>query len=299
MDWNNLRLRRMNEDGTIETIMGIGFEDFPTDGAFAKDTPLHHASDIEFDAEWNLYIAGDHVPVVFRVGTDNRVFTVAGTQDYGYDGDGGPALQAKLATPFGVLPDANGGFYISDVDAHVVRYVDAAGIIDTVAGTGVAGYSGDNGPAKQAQVGGPSRLQFGPDGAIYFCEIRNHVVRRIAPDGTISTVAGTGVRGYSGDNGPATQAQFDTPYDLRFSPNGDLYIADTGNNVIRRVDGAGTITTVVGIGAPDFSGDGGPGQDCELRRPSAVNFDAEGSMWIADTSNQRVRRVWHFLASFE
>lgn len=299
LDWNNLRLRRLAEDGTIETIMGLDYEDFPTDGALAKDTPLHHASDIEFDDQWTMYVAGDHVPVAFRVGTDDRVFTVAGNGDYGYDGDEGPALQATLATPFGVLPDRAGGLYISDADAHVVRYVNAAGIIDTVAGTGLPGYSGNGGPGAEAQLGGPSRLKFGPDGAIYFCETRNHVVRRLAPDGMISTFAGTGQRGYSGNGGPARDAQLDSPYDLHFVANGDLYVADTGNNVIRRIDADGTISTVVATGARAFSGDGGSALDCEMNRPSAVNFDADGSMWIADTGNHRVRRAWRFLDTVE
>lgn len=297
MDWNNLRLRRVNEDGTISTVMGTDIEDFPVEGALAVESPLHHASNIEYDVAGNLYVAGDHVPVVFRVGTDDRVYTVAGTTEYGYAGDGGPALAAVLSTPFGVLPDALGGFYIADVDAHVVRYVDAAGIIRTVAGTGVRGYAGDGGPGTAAQLAGPSRLQLGPDGHLYFCETRNHVVRRLRSDGTIETVAGTGTRGYAGDGGPATAAPLDTPYDVLFTPAGDLLLADTGNNVIRRIDAAGIITTVIGTGAPDFAGDGGPAASAALRRPSALLLDDDGSLWIADTSNHRVRRVYRFLAT--
>ena len=295
MDWNNLRLRRVNDDGTVQTVMGTDIEDFPVDGALASESPLHHASNMEYDAPGNLYIAGDHVPVAFRVGTDDRVFTVAGTTEYGYAGDGGPAREAELSTPFGVLPDAAGGLYISDVDAHVIRYVDASGIIHTAAGTGEKGYAGDGGPATAALLAGPSRLQFGPDGDLYFCEIKNHVVRRLRRDGTIDTVIGTGERGYAGDGGPATAAQLDTPYDVQFAPNGDLYVADTGNNVVRRVDGAGVISTIAGDGEPRFAGDGGPASTCSLRRPSALCFDGQGSLWIADTSNHRVRKVERFL----
>ncbi|MDX2170235.1 MAG: hypothetical protein SF182_24400 [Deltaproteobacteria bacterium] len=297
MDWNNLRLRRVNADGRVQTIMGTDVEDLPVDGAPAVDSALHHASDMEFDANGNLFIAGDHVPLVFRIDREQRVHWVAGTGDYGNDGDGGPALAARLSTPFGVLPDARGGVYVSDVDAHVVRYVDAQGVIGTVAGTGEKGYSGDGGPATQAQLGGPARLQFGPDGALYFCETRNHVIRRLRGDGTIETVAGTGQRGYSGDGGPATAAQFDTPYDLLFAPNGDLYVADTGNNVIRRIDASGVITTVIGDGQATFAGDRGPASACSLKRPSALWLDAAGTLWIADTANQRVRRVWHWLGA--
>jgi hypothetical protein len=301
LDWNNLRLRRINKNGTVSTVMGTGFEDLPTDGALAIDTPLHHASSVTYDANDRLYVAGDHVSVVFRVDTDQRVFTVAGDcltnpDCYGYSGDGGPAVQAMLSTPVGVLPDARGGFYISDVDTDTIRYVDAAGIIRTVAGTGVEGYGGDGGPATAALLADPRRMVFGPDGAVYFTETKNHVVRRLNADGTIDTVAGTGQRGSGGDDGPARQAQFDSPYDVVFAPNGDLYVTDTNNNVIRRIDATGTITTVVGDGQPRFAGDGGPAALSSLHRPQGVIFDADGSMWISDTSNQRVRRVWRYLA---
>jgi NHL repeat len=295
MDWNNLRLRRVNDDGTVQTIMGTDIEDFPVEGGRAEDSPLHHASNMEYDVPGNLFIAGDHVPVAFKVDTNDRVFTVAGTTEYGYSGDGGPARQAELSTPFGVLPDPAGGLYISDVDAHVIRYVDPAGIIHTAAGTGEQGYAGDGGPATAARLAGPSRLQFGPDGQIYFCEIKNHVIRRLHTDGTIDTVAGTGERGYSGDGGPAVAAQLDTPYDIAFAPNGDMYVADTGNNVVRRIDTSGVITTVAGDGEPTFGGDGGPATTCSLRRPSALLLDPDGSLVIADTSNHRIRRIEGFL----
>jgi hypothetical protein len=295
MDWNNLRLRRVGADGIVQTVMGTDIEDFPVEGGLASESPLHHASNMEYDAAGNLFIAGDHVPVAFRVGPDDRVHTVAGTPEYGYAGDGGPALEAELSTPFGVLPDAFGGLYISDVDAHVLRYVDPAGIIHTVAGTGERGYAGDGGPATAALLAGPSRLQFGPDGDLYFCEIKNHVVRRLRRDGTLATIAGTGERGYAGDGGPASAAQLDAPYDLQFAPNGDLYVADTGNNVVRRIAGDGVITTVAGDGEPRFAGDGGPAATCSLRRPSALFLDDTGSLWLADTSNHRVRRITRFL----
>jgi hypothetical protein len=295
MDWNNLRLRRVNDDGTVETIMGTDFEDFPIEGGLAKDSPLHHASNMEYDLAGNLYIAGDHVPVAFVVDTTDRVYTVAGSDAYGYAGDGGPAREAELSTPFGVLPDEAGGLYISDVDANVIRYVDPARIIHTAAGTGERGYAGDGGPATAALLDGPARLQFGPDGALYFCEIRNHVIRRLGGDGTLVTIAGTGRRGYSGDGGPAVAAELDTPYDIQFAPNGEIYLADTGNNVIRRIDRGGVISTVAGDGEPRFAGDGGPAIQASLRRPSGLLFDPAGSLWIADTSNHRVRRIARFL----
>ena len=127
--------------------MGKDYEGTPVDGALAVDTPLHHASDIAFDTESNLYLAGDHVPLVFRVGLDQRVHIVAGTMQVGYSGDGGPALQAELNTPYGVLPDDIGGYYFSDIGTNVIRYVDANGVIHPLAGNATRGYSGEGVPA--------------------------------------------------------------------------------------------------------------------------------------------------------
>ncbi len=298
VDFNNIRIRRLDADGTVETIMGQSFEGAPTDGALAVDTPLHHPSDIAFDSAGNYYVAGDHVAYVFRVGTDNRVHLVAGDGNPGYNGDNGPALQAELTTPFGVYPLNDGSLYIGDIDANVIRFVDSSGTIHTLAGNGTRGYSGDNGPATGAELKNPTRLRVGPDGALYFCDTNNHVIRRVDPSGMITAFAGNGSMGYSGDNGPATAAQFNTPYDLRFAPNGDLYVADTGNNVIRRIDHNGIVTTVAGVGIAGFSGDGNDATVSELNRPSGLNFDADGSLWICDTFNQRVRRVASFLSLY-
>ncbi len=295
LDWNNWRVRRLNDNGTIETVIGVDYEDVPMPGAFANQTPLHHASDIEMDNQGRLYLAGNHAPVVFYVGTDNRVQLAAGGDTVGYSGDGGPALEAELTAPFGVTPTPDGGFYFSDLEAHVVRYVDPAGIIRTVVGTGNRGYSGDGGPGTDALLNGPTRLRLDGDGNLYICDTDNHAIRRLAPDGTITTFAGTGVLGYTGDGGPASSAQLHTPYDARFSPSGDLYVADTGNNVIRRIAPDGTITTVIGTGQAGFAGDEDDARDCQLDRPSSVIFDGDGSMWISDTFNQRVRRVHRFL----
>ncbi|MBI3785976.1 MAG: cytochrome P460 family protein [Deltaproteobacteria bacterium] len=299
IDWNNLRIRRINNDGTIQTVMGEDYEGTPVDGALANQTPLHHASDIAFDPDGQLYVAGDHVPVVFRVGLDDRVFLAAGTTATGYSGDGGPALRANLNTPFGVLPDTKGGFYIADITANVIRYVNATGIINTVAGTGAGGYSGDGGPATAAQLSAPARMRLDGAGNLYFVETKNHVVRRLALDGTISTFAGSGRRGYDGDGGRATQALFNAPYDLAFAPNGDLYVADTGNSVIRRIDGSGIVSTVVGIGFTGFGGDRGNANTCTLNQPAGISFAGDGSLWISDTFNNRVRRVFAFLDRFE
>ncbi len=296
LDWNNIRIRRINPDTSIQTIMGLDYEDFPVNGTLARETPLHHASDIAFDLMGRMYVAGNHAPVVIRIDLDNRVLVIAGNEAFGNDGDGGWATDARLTSPFGVLPLADGSFYFTDIDAHVVRLVDAEGMITTVAGNGTPAYSGDGEMGAEARINGPTRLARDGQGNVYFCDTNNHVIRRLATDGVISTFAGTGEIGYSGDDGPANAARLSSPYDVRFAANGDCYLADTGNNVIRRIDKNGRITTVVGTGAAGFEGDEGAATECRLDGPSAVYFDAHGNMWIADTFNQRVRRVAGYLS---
>ena len=295
LDWNNLRVRRINKDGTVETVIGQDFEGFAEDGQLGVDTPLHHPGDLAIDVDGNIYIASNHIANVIRLGRDNRVSVVAGSHDqYGYSGDGGPALAAVLSAPFGVVAADDGGFYISDTEAHVVRRVDPSGIITTVAGTGKRGFYGDGGLATEAQLDGPTRIRFDVVGQLYICDTRNHRIRRVDSNGMIETIAGTGSPDFSGDNLPALSTSLNSPFDLRFE-RGALYIADAGNNIVRKLDTNGTISTVVGSREAGFWGDEGDASVCALNRPSAIAFDVDGSMWIADTFNQRIRRVAGFL----
>lgn len=291
LDLNNYRLRRINGDGTVGTIVGLDFEGFPIDGALGRETALHHPSDVETDGAFNLYFAGNHAPSVFRVGLDDRVSVLAGSDQPAYDGDGGPARAAHFLAPYGIVVMDDGSFYVADIEAHVVRYVDPGGIIRTVAGTGAAGYGGDGGPGTLGQLDAPVRLRLDDGGNLLIADSNNHAVRRLDASGTITTLAGTGVAGYSGDGGLATAAQFNQPADLRFAPEGDLLVADSGNSVIRRIDRNGIVTTVVGTGTEGFAGDGAPATQAQLARPSGIAFAPDGALWIADTFNHRVRRV--------
>jgi streptogramin lyase len=162
----------------------------------------------------------------------------------------------------------------------------------TVAGTGEAGYSGDNGPAAQARVNNPYGIARGPDGALYVCEVGNHVIRRIASDGTISTVAGSGKPGYSGDGGSANLAQLNEPYEVRFDRAGNLFFVERLNHIVRRVDAkTRNISTVAGTGKPGFSGDGSAATSASLSQPHSIQFDRNGDLYICDIGNHRIRKV--------
>ncbi|MGC1272339.1 MAG: hypothetical protein WBC44_01425 [Planctomycetaceae bacterium] len=169
----------------------------------------------------------------------------------------------------------------------------AAEAVRTLAGTGDDVSAGDGGPAIEAAVGGPFGLSIGPDGALYVCEITGHRVRRIDLEaGTISTVAGSGERGYSGDGGPALQAKLNEPYEVRFDADGNMVFVEMMNHVVRRVDRkTGVISTIAGTGEPGFSGDDGPATAAKLKQPHSICFDREGRLYICDIGNHRVRRV--------
>jgi streptogramin lyase len=164
--------------------------------------------------------------------------------------------------------------------------------VANLAGTGVAGRSGDGGPAVSAQLNQPFGLARGPDSALYVCDCENHQIRKIARDGTISTFAGTGNRGYRGDGGPATAADLNEPYEVRFDRRGNVFFVEMGNNVVRRVDAtSGIISTVAGTGKPGFSGDGGPASTAALNQPHSIQFDPQGNLYICDIANNRIRKV--------
>ncbi|MET7391557.1 hypothetical protein ACFYPT_41425 [Streptomyces sp. NPDC005529] len=214
-----------------------------------------------------------------------------GATGFGFGGDGGPADQATLNSPQEVAVGPDGTVYIADMDNHRVRRIAVDGIITTLVGTGQPGYSGDGGPAHQATLREPSGVAVGPDGAVYIADTANYRVRRVAVDGVITTLVGTGQSGYSGDGGPAHQATMRAPRSVAVGPDGTVYIADVSNNRIRRVAVDGVITTLVGTGQSGYSGDGGPAHQAQLRFPTGVAVGPDGTVYIADTSNNRIRRI--------
>ena len=238
-------------------------------------------------APWNWTIMGPPSP---PTGT---ITTVAGTGGVsGFSGDGGAATSARLRAPRVVEADANGNLYITDTENHRLRKVDATGKITTLAGTGTAGYSGDNGPATSAQLNNPHGVAIDGAGNIYIADSPNQRIRRISPAGIITTVAGTGSSGYNGDNIAATTARLNYPKGVEVGPDGAIYIGDANNHRVRRVDlSTGIITTVAGSGAAGSTGDGGPATAARLNTPRNVTFGPDGDMYIADDQNFKVRRV--------
>src|SRR5579872_6518518 len=227
------------------------------------------------------------------------ISTIAGNGSAGYSGDGGKATAATLNDPRGIVTDPAGNVYFCDRLNHVVRKIDTSGNITTVAGTGVPGYNGDNIPGTQARLNTPWRVTIDPAGNLYIADSVNNRIRKLAPNGIITTVAGNGSAGYSGDGGPATSASLRIPEQAELDVFGNLYIADTYNNVIRKVDTNGNITTIVGtgLGAGNqagngaYSGDGGPATNAALNFPVSIALDPVGDLWISDQWNNVIREV--------
>lgn len=218
--------------------------------------------------------------------------TFAGTGSPGYAGDGGQASNAKLNAMTGMAVDGIGNIYIADNENNVVRRVDVTGTITTFAGTGVAGYTGGGGLATAARLNRPMAVATDATGNVYISDNGNHVIRKVDMFGVISDFAGTGTPGYSGDGDDASLAQLAQPQGLSITTSGDLYIADVGNNVVRKIDNSThQITTVAGTGAPGSGGDGGMATNARLGSPSSIAVDASGNIFIADVLNHKVRKV--------
>ncbi len=222
-----------------------------------------------------------------------RIATFAGTGVAGFSGDGGPATAAQINEPFGVIRGPDGAIWFCEYSGQRIRRVTAGGIITTVAGNGDRGYTGDGGPALPASFNRPHELRFDRDGNCYVADMMNHAVRRIdAKSGVITTFAGNGQRGYSGDGGPASQASLSSPHSIQFGPDGRLFICDIGNHVIRRVDlPTGVIETFAGTGKPGDTPDGAPIRGTPLRGPRSIDFDRAGNLWLVTREGNQVFKL--------
>jgi uncharacterized protein (TIGR03437 family) len=239
---------------------------------------------------WFLLAVGASVPGWSQAPTFT-ITTVAGNGNGGDSGDGDPASSAELNGPRGVTEDIYGNLYIAEFYGERVRKVTPGGTITTIAGTGNAGYSGDGGPAASAELAGPYRVTVDLQGNVYIPDSGNSRVRKVSPDGTITTVAGNGVAGYTGDGGLATNATLNYPEAIAFDSAGNYYIADEGANVIRKVNTSGMIATVAGTGNAGYAGNGQLATSATLNGPVGVQVDASGNLYISDQQNNVIRKV--------
>ncbi len=292
-DLDNSIVRKIDRNGIITTVAGNGVRDFSGDGGLAINATLNYNWGIALDNALNLYIVDDGESRVRKVTINGIINTIAGIDTVnggGYNGDSILAINAQFDHPSCIALDAVGNIYIAD-QSRRIRKININGFITTIAGTGVSGYSGDGGLAIIAEIGDPIGITADKTGNIYFTDIDNNIIRKVDKNGIITTVAGNGFAGYTGDGGLAKLATLNYPYGLAVANDGTLYIADTYNNVIRKVDATGIITTVIGDGTAGFSGDGGLATNAKLNLPVALVFDNDNNLMIADYGNARIRKV--------
>ena len=287
VDFFNLRVRRVEEDGTLITVAGSGWHDFAQDGSEAVLSPLENPVDVAVDLDDTLYVAELHAGRVLSVDPSGWLTVLAGNGEIRSEGDDGPAREASITELDGLALDGD-LLYIADTLAHRIRVVDlVTETIHPVAGTGDEG--GTDGPSEDATFQFPDGLLLA-DGGVYVAERQGHRVRFIDLElGEVRTVAGTGTPDYTGDGGPATEATLNQPQGLAMDDEGRLYIADAENHVIRRVLADGTIETVVGTGAAGEGPDVGYGLDVSLAKPTEATFAPDGRLWIVDQLNSRIR----------
>ena len=279
----------------IETLAGMGEEGGDGDGGPASGAEFNFPSSVAADAAGNIYVADTRNHRIRKIDASGVISTLAGTGEDGDRGDGGPATQAQLCLPAGVAADSAGNVYVADTWNHRVRKVNASGVISTIAGTGVRGFRGDGGQAAQARLAYPVAVAVDTAGNVYIADSRNHRIRKINASGVISTFAGTGVRGFRGDGGQAAQARLAYPVAVAVDAAGNMYIADSLNHRIRKVQVSGVISTIGGSGVRSDDGDGGPAADAGIAYPVSVSADSAGNLYVAahtpETGNNRLRRI--------
>lgn len=297
-DWNNHVIRKVDANGIISRAMGSGVHGDDSDGPVLS-VNLNHPVNVAISPSGDFYISVWHNWKIKKVDkTTLMVSSVAGT-DNGFAGDNGPALDARISLPSCVVWDRGGDMYISDQGNTRIRMVDTEGIITTFAG-GDAGFADGVGEAARfnwstgtnAYPGG--KMDVSADGNdVFVADTENHRIRKVNfATREVTTIAGTGVAGYDGDGGSALAARFTQPTDVACTPAGVIYVADSGNNVIRKIDPSGIVTTVAGSGQTGYSPDATRAIDAALYKPSGIWWDdASSTLYIADTFNQQVKKV--------
>lgn len=289
-DAGNNRIRQIS--GTyIYTVAGNGVGGFAGDGSPATAAKINTPAFVTVDGSGNIYFTDDFNQRVREVNASGIISTLGGNGNLSFSGDGKPADSAQLFFPTCIARDATGNTYIADCFNHRIRKVSTNGIISTFAGNGNWGYGGDGGQATSAELFFPTGVAADASGNIYIADGSNNRIRKVNTSGVISTFAGNGAAGYIGDGGPATLAELNDPTGVAVDLFGNVLIADKNNGRIRVVNSSGVISTIAGNGTQSYSGDGGPATSAELNNPWSVTADYSGNVYVADYSNNRVRKL--------
>jgi len=304
-DGDNNVIRKINGSGIISTVVGSGFESgtgtggYGGDGGPASAARLFYPSGVAFDAAGNMYIADRKNSRVRMVTAAGIISTFAGTGVPGFSGDGAAASAAKLDSPTRVTVDGAGNVYIADAGNHCIRQVNTSGTINTVAGTGgTPGFNGDGGAASSALLNSPQDMALDPSGIMYIADYNNNRIRKVDLSGNISTFAGIGYPGYSGDSSEATVANIFEPSGIATDAAGNVYFSDFANARVRKINAAtGVITTLAGNGTQSYGGDGGPAKSAEIYFPQGLAINSAGGVYLADKGNNRIRYISSALAT--
>lgn len=278
----------------ITTVAGNGKKGYGGDGGPATEASLNEPYGVEVDRDGLVYIVDRLNYCIRRVNKDGKIETIAGTGKSGYSGDGGPGKQAGFKEPNGLCLDGKGKLYIADVADQRVRVLDlSTGKIDTFCGDGKKQQTGDGRPFKQASLFGPRAVAIGPDGNLYICEREGNAIRKVDfKSNKIERVAGTGTKGYTGDGGPAHEATFNGPKEIDIDKHGNIFVVDTENQAIRKIDAkTGKVSTIAGSGKLGNTGDDGPATKATMGRPHGVVVAPDGAVYIGDTQSHKIRVV--------
>ena len=290
------RVRQVTPDGVITTLAGTGVAAWgAADGSPSSNVALNTPMGVAMDSSGDVLLADTYNHRVLLVTPARAIRAVAGTGTSGASPEGTPPLLAQLRGPRAVCVDRSGNLYgtlyLVDTSNHRVLRLSPGGTLQTAAGNGSPGNAGDEGAARLAQLDTPSACATDSAGNLFIADTANHAIRKVNPAGVISTVAGAGIAGSSGDEGAATGARLASPHGVVADDMGDIFIADTGNHRIRQVTPDGVIHSIAGSGAPGFSGDGGPAAAALLNGPQGLFLDGAGDLYFADTGNNRIRRL--------
>ena len=290
-DTGTQRVRQVLPTGVIQTLVGTGSAGSAADNVAVTAATLNSPTGVAVDAAGGILIADTNNQRIRQVGADGRIRNLVGTDVGGVGPEGMPPAQTPLDGPRGVCTGRGGALFVVDTANHRVLQAAPQVLVVTAAGNGTPGHAGDGGPARLAELNQPSACARDSAGNLFIADTSNHRIRKVDPSGTISTVAGSGAPGFSGDESPATAASISAPRGVAADDNGDIFIADTGNHRIRQVTPDGVIHTIAGQNAAGFSGDGGPAASARIDAPGGLLLDGAGDLYFADTGNNRIRRL--------